>query len=74
MLKNGRLINDDLSDEFYLQIFRQMNRKNKQSSEKSAKAISYALYMMVVLSRFQTPSKDLIDGYEGWLMNLKDEV
>lgn len=29
VLKNGRLIHEDLSDEFFLQIFRQMNRKNK---------------------------------------------
>jgi hypothetical protein len=44
-----------------------MNRKNKQSSEKSARAVTIALYMMVVLSRYISPSKELIDGYEAWL-------
>ena len=72
ILKNGRVIHEDLSDEFFLQIFRQMNRKNKQSSEKSAKAITHSLYIMVVISRYLTPSKELIDGYEQWLNILKD--
>lgn len=51
-----------------------MNRKNKQSSEKSAKAITHSLYIMVVLSRYLTPSKELFDGYEQWLNILKDSA
>jgi hypothetical protein len=73
VLKNGRLINEDLADEFFLQIFRQINRKNKQSSEKAAKAATNALYLMVVISRYQVPSKDLMEGFEGWLNLVKDE-
>jgi hypothetical protein len=49
-VKNGRLINEDLADELFLQIFRQVNRKNKQSSEKAAKTATNALYLMVVIS------------------------
>jgi hypothetical protein len=49
-----------------------MNRKNKQNSDKSAKAISYAFYMMVALSRYIVPSKDLLEGYEAWLGILKE--
>jgi hypothetical protein len=49
-----------------------MNRKNKQSSEKSAKAITHSLYILVALSRYLTPSKELLDGYEQWLTILKD--
>ena len=72
VLKNGRLINEDLQDEFFLQIFRQMNRNNTQSSKNSAKAVTHALYMLVVLSRYMTPSRDLIDGFEAWLNILRD--
>jgi hypothetical protein len=51
-----------------------MNRKNKQSSEKSAKSISNSLYMMVVLSRYVTPTKDLMEGFEQWLHALKESM
>jgi len=50
-----------------------MNRKNKQSSEKSAKAVTNSLYMMVVLSRYITPTKDLLEGYEAWLNSLRED-
>ena len=65
------MINEDLADEFFLQLFRQMNRKSK--SEKSAKALSITLYIMVALSKHLVPSKDLLEYYEGWLNSFKDE-
>lgn len=49
-----------------------MNRK--RSSDKHIKAITTALIMMVVLSKFLLPSRDLIDGLESWLLNLKDDM
>ena len=53
-------------------MFRQMNRKNKQSSEKSAKAVTLAVYMLVVLSRYMSPSKDLLESYEAWLNLIRE--
>ena len=67
ILKGGRLANEELSDEFYLQVFRQMNRKNKQT-EKALKALTCALTLLGVLSRYMVPSKELIDVYEAWLL------
>lgn len=72
LLKGNRLANEDMADEFYLQLYRQMNRK--RSSDKNIKAITIALIMMVVLSKFLQPTRDLIDGLESWLLNLKDDV
>ena len=66
-MKKSQIINEDLADEFYLQIFRQINRKNSLQSEKSAKAIANALFILAFLSRYLNPSKDLCEGYEQWL-------
>jgi hypothetical protein len=73
-LKNGRLIHEDMSDEYFMQIFRQMNRKNKQQNEKIAKTITNCLQLMAVLSRYHVPSKDLMEGYENWLQLLKEDM
>ena len=43
-----------------------------QQSEKSAKAIANALFILVLYSRYSTPSKDLVEGLESWLNQLKD--
>ena len=74
VVSNGKLINEDLADEFYMQIFRQMNRKNAGQSEKSVKAIANALFILTLYSRYQVPSKDLIDAYESWLYSLRDKT
>jgi hypothetical protein len=72
VLKNGRLINEDLQDEFFLQIFRHMNRKNKNMSDKNTKAVIHALYMMIVLTRYMGPSHELINGYIDWLNVMRE--
>lgn len=73
VVKNGQTVNEELHDEFFLQIFRQMNRKNVQQSERSAKGVANALFVLALFSRYATPSKDLIEGYETWLLALKEK-
>ena len=62
-MKN-KLQNESLHDEFFLQIFRQVNRKNIGMSEQSAKSIAHSLFILALLSQYAVPSSDMVEVYE----------
>jgi hypothetical protein len=43
-------------------------------TEKVAKSIAHTLFVLTLLSRYATPSDNLIDIYEHWLFYLKDKT
>ena len=49
-----------------------MNRK--RSSDKHIKAITAALIFLVILSKYHSPTRELVEGLENWLVSLREEV
>jgi len=58
-----------LTDEFYLQIYRSINRD--KDDERSQTAVAQAFAVLALLARYFPPSSQLLPIFRNWLKHYK---
>ena len=66
IVRSGTLLFEDMSDEFYMQLYRQCNNTEVITLLKPM------FLIMAFLSRYMAPSERLLPFYEEWLMRKKE--